>query len=153
VCEDGIKICALDTSSQGFYLRFLQWDKPDLSTPYLWLQSAKSISRHTQTTKEGPVKRSYKGIVALIAKIWGQWALEHDHSQRYLVLDAMPRRQSVHWHTPAHAPSMCQSSPQPSSPAPLKTTPGRATLHSTLAPAVQTPSLAPVSSTPPAKPP
>jgi hypothetical protein len=41
--------------------------------------------------------RYYKGIMAIIAKIWSQWAPENDHSQRWLVLDAVPRRPSAHW--------------------------------------------------------
>jgi hypothetical protein len=90
--------------------------------------------------------------MAIIAKIWSQWALEHDHTLRCLVLDAEPRRQSVHWRSPSLAPSECQSRPGLSSHAPLKTTTRRATLRSTPTPAVPTPSLAPTSSAPPAKP-
>jgi hypothetical protein len=41
------------------------------------------------------VKRSLNGIMAIIAKIWSQSALELDHSLRCLVLDAVPRRQSA----------------------------------------------------------
>jgi hypothetical protein len=41
------------------------------------------------------VKRSHKVIMAIIAKIWSQWAPESDHSQRCLVLDVVPRRQSA----------------------------------------------------------
>ena len=91
--------------------------------------------------------------MAILAKIWSQWALEHDHSLRCLVLNVVSRRQSAHWRYPALAPSAGQSSPRTSLPVPLKTTPGRTTLHSTLAPAVPTPSLAPTSSASPAKPP
>ena len=81
------------------------------------------------------MKRSLNGIMSIIANIWSQSALELDHSLRYLVLDAMPRRQRAHWRSPAQTPSACQIHPQPSSPTPLKTTPERATLHSTLTPA------------------
>jgi hypothetical protein len=34
--------------------------------------------------------------MAIISKIWSQSMLEHDLSLRYLVLDAVPRRQSVY---------------------------------------------------------
>jgi hypothetical protein len=122
-----------------------------LECPNLRLQSTKSIGRHTQTTNEGQVKRSLKGIMAIIMKIWSQWAPESDHSQRCLVLDAVPRRQSAHRCSSAHASSASQSSPQSYSPAPLKAIPGRATLHSTLALTVVAQSLAPASSAPPAR--
>jgi hypothetical protein len=92
------------------------------------------------------VKRSLKGIMAIIAKIWSQWVPESDHSQRCLVLDVVPRRQSAHWRSFTHAPSACQSSPRSCLPAPLKAIPGRATLHSTLALTVPAQSLAPASS-------
>jgi hypothetical protein len=89
--------------------------------------------------------------MAIITKIWSQWAPESDHSQHCLMLNAMPRRQSAHWCSSAHAPSACQSSPRPCSLAPLKTIPGHATLHSMLALTVLAESLAPASSAPPAR--
>jgi hypothetical protein len=89
--------------------------------------------------------------MAIITKIWSQSALELDHSLRCLMLDVVPRRQSTHCRSLAHPPSACQSHPRPCSPAPLKTTPGRATPHSTLTLADQTPSLTPARSRPPAR--
>jgi hypothetical protein len=62
-------------------------------------------------TKECQGNRSLNGIMAIIVKIWSQSALELDLSLRCLVLDAVPRRQSVHWRWPAHTPSACQSHP------------------------------------------
>jgi hypothetical protein len=59
-------------------------------------------------TKECQGKRSLNGIMAIIVKIWSQSALELDLSLRCLVLDVVPRRQSAHWRSPAHTPSMCQ---------------------------------------------
>jgi hypothetical protein len=125
---------ALDTSDLGFYLGVQQWDKPNFIPPYLLIQSAKPISLHTQTTKECQWKRSLNGMIAIIAKIWTQSALEHDLSLRCLVLDAVPRRQSAHWRSPAHTSSACQSHPS-----------------AVLAHSGQTPPLAPVSSAPPAR--
>jgi hypothetical protein len=92
VCEDGIEIRALDMSNLGFPLGVQQWDKPNFIPPYLLIQSAKPISLHTQTTKEYQGKRSLNGIMAIIAKIWSQFALELDLSLRCLVLDAVPKR-------------------------------------------------------------
>jgi hypothetical protein len=111
----------------------------------------KSIGRHTKTIKGSPVKRSYKGIMTIITKIWSQWAPKSDHSQRRLVLDTVPRQQSAHWRSSAHAPRTCQSGPRLRSPAPLKATPGRPTLHSALVLTVPTQFLAPVSSTTPSR--
>jgi hypothetical protein len=74
--------------------------------------------------------RYYNGIMAIIAKIWSQWAPENDHSQRWLVLDAVPRRPSVHWCSPMHAPSACQSGPRLCLLTPIKPPPDAR--HSTL---------------------
>jgi hypothetical protein len=128
-----------------------QWDKPNFTLPYLLIQSAKPISLHTQTTKECQGKRSLNGIMAIISKIWSQSALEHDFSSRCLVLDAVPRRQSAHWRSPAHTSSACQSHPSTMLARTFKTTPGRASPHSALTLAGQTPPLAPASSAPPAR--
>jgi hypothetical protein len=49
--------------------------------------------------------------MAIIVKIWSQSTLELDHSLRSLVLDAVPKRQSAHWRSPAHTLSACQSHP------------------------------------------
>jgi hypothetical protein len=57
------------------------------------------------------MKRSLNGIMAIIANIWSQSSLELDHSLRSLVLDAVPKRQSAHWRSPAHTLSACQSHP------------------------------------------
>jgi hypothetical protein len=57
------------------------------------------------------VKRYLNEIMAIIVKIWSQSALELDYSLRSLVLDAVPRRQSMHWRSPAHTTSACQSHP------------------------------------------
>ena len=57
------------------------------------------------------MKRSLNGIMAIIVNIWSQSALELDHSLRSLVLDAVPRRQSTHWRSPAHTLSACQIHP------------------------------------------
>jgi hypothetical protein len=68
-----------------------------------------------------------------------------------LVLDAVPRRQSSHWRSPAHTPSACQSHPSVVLTRAYKTTPRRASPHSALTLAGQTPPLAPASSAPPAR--
>ena len=57
------------------------------------------------------MKRYLNEIMAIIVKIWSQSALELDYSLRSLVLDAVPRRQSMHWRSPAHTTSACQSHP------------------------------------------
>ena len=89
--------------------------------------------------------------MAIIVKIWSQSALELDHSLRSLVLNAVPRRQSTHWRSPAHTPSACQSHPSTVLARALKDHP-RTRLTSLLAyPTDQTLSLAPVSSAPPAR--
>jgi hypothetical protein len=88
--------------------------------------------------------------MAIISKIWSQSALELDLSLRCLVLDAVPRRQSSHWRSPVHTPSACQSHPSAVLARAFKTTLGRASPHSTLNLAGQTPPLAPASSAPPA---
>jgi hypothetical protein len=62
--------------------------------------------------------------MAIISKIWSQSTLEHDLSLRCLVLDVVPKCQSAHWRSLAHAPSACQSPPWSCSPAPLKPPPG-----------------------------
>jgi hypothetical protein len=143
---------ALDTSNLGFSLGVQQWDKPNFTPPYLLIQSAKSISLHTQTTKECQGKRSLNGIMAIISKIWSQSALELDLSLCCLVLDAVPRRQSAHWRSPAHNPSTCQSHPSAVLARAFETTLGRASPHSALNLAGQTPPpLAPASSAPPAR--
>jgi hypothetical protein len=77
--------------------------------------------------------------MAIISKIWSQSTLEHDHSLRCLVLDVVPRRQSAHWRSPADAPSACQSLPLAVLARAFKTTPGRASPHSALTLASQTP--------------
>jgi hypothetical protein len=77
--------------------------------------------------------------MAIIAKIWSQSALEHDLSLRCLMLDAVPRRQSTHWRSPAHTLSACQSHPSVVLAHTFKTTPGRASPHSALTLARQTP--------------
>jgi hypothetical protein len=41
-------------------------------------------------TKEGQVKRSLNGIMAIITKIWSHSTFELDHSLRCLVLDVVP---------------------------------------------------------------
>jgi hypothetical protein len=115
------------------------------------IQSAKLISLHRQTTKECQGKRSLNGIMAIIAKIWSQSTLEHDLSLRCLVLDDVPRRQSAHWRSPAHTPSTCKSHPSAVLTCAFKTTPRRASPHSALTLAGQTPPLAPASSVPPAR--
>jgi hypothetical protein len=102
------------------------------------IQSAKPISLHTQTTKECQGKRSLNGIMAIISKIWSQSTLELDLSLRCLVLDAVPRRHSTHWHSPAHTSSACQSHPSVMLARAFKTTPGRASPHSALTLAGQT---------------
>jgi hypothetical protein len=111
----------------------------------------KPISLYTQTTKECQGKRSLNGIMAIISNIWSQPALEHDLSLRCLVLDVMPRRQSVHWRSPAHTPSACPSHPSAVLARAFKTTPGRASPHSALTLAGQTHPLAPASPAPPAR--
>jgi hypothetical protein len=103
-----------------------------------------------KTTKECQGKRSLNGIMAIIARIWSQSVLEHDLSLCCLVLDAVPRRQSTHWRLPAHTPSACQSHPSAVLARAFKTTPRRASPHSALTLAGQTPPLAPASSAPPA---
>jgi hypothetical protein len=77
--------------------------------------------------------------MAIISKIWSQSTLEHDLSLRCFVLDAVPRRQSAHWRSPAHAPSACQSLPSVVLAHTFKTTLGRASPHSALTLAGQTP--------------
>jgi hypothetical protein len=123
---------ALDTSNPGFSLGVQQGDKPNFTPPYLLIQPTKPISLHTQTTKECQGKRSLNGIMVIISKIWSQSALEHDLSMRCLVFDAVPRRQSVHWRSPAHTLSACQSHPSTVLAHAFKTTPGRASPHSAL---------------------
>jgi hypothetical protein len=81
-------------------------------------------------TKEYQGKRSLNGIMAIISKIWSQSTLEHNLSLRCLVLDAVPRRQSAQWRSPAHASSACQSLPSAVLARAFKTTPGRASPHS-----------------------
>jgi hypothetical protein len=115
------------------------------------IQLAKPISLHTQTTKECQGKRSLNGIMAIIAKIWSQSVLELDLSLRCLVLDAVPRRQSAHWSSPAHTLSACQSHPSVVLANGFKTTPRRSLPHSKLTFAGQTPSLDLASSAPPAR--
>jgi hypothetical protein len=115
------------------------------------IHSAKPISLHTETTKECQGKRSLNGIMAIIAKIWSQSALELDLSLRCLMLDVVPRRQSVHWRSPAHTLSACQSHPSAVLARAFKTTPRCALPHSALTFAGQTPSLAPASTAPPAR--
>jgi hypothetical protein len=88
--------------------------------------------------------------MAIITRIWSQSALELDLSQRCLVLDVVPRRQSVQWRLPAQTLSACQSHPTVVLARAFKTTPRRASPHSTLTFADQTLSLAPASSAPPA---
>jgi hypothetical protein len=80
--------------------------------------------------KEMSEKRSLNGIMAIIAKIWSQSALELDLSLRCHVLDAVPRRQSAHWRSPAHTLSVCQSHPSAVLARAFKTTPRRASPHS-----------------------
>jgi hypothetical protein len=77
--------------------------------------------------------------MAIILKIWSQSTLEHDLSLRYLMLDVVPRRQSALWRSPAHASSACQSLPSAVLTRAFKTTPGRASPHSALTLAGQTP--------------
>jgi hypothetical protein len=89
--------------------------------------------------------------MAIIAKIWSQSVLELDLSLHCLLLDAVPRHQSAHWRSPAHTPSACQSHPTVVLARAFKTTPRRASPHSALTFADQTPSLAPASSTPTAR--
>jgi len=101
-------------------------------------------------TKECQGKRSLNGIMAIIAKIWSQSALELDLSLRCLVLDAMPKRLSTHQRLPTHTLSACQSHPSVVLACAFKTTPRRALPHSALTFAGQTPSLAPASSSSPA---
>jgi hypothetical protein len=79
--------------------------------------------------------------MAIISKIWSQSTLEHDLSVRCLVLDAMPRHQSAHWRSPAHASNACESLPSVVLALAFKTTPRRASPHSALTLAGQTPSL------------
>jgi hypothetical protein len=110
-------------SNLWFPLGVQQWDKPNFIPPYLLIQSAKPISLHTQTTKEYQGKRSLNGIMAIIAKIWSQFALELDLSLRCLVLDVVPKRQSAHWRSPAHTPSACLSHPSAVLARAFKTTP------------------------------
>jgi hypothetical protein len=64
--------------------------------------------------------RSYKEIMAIIAKICSQWAPENDHTQRCPVLDVVPRRPSAHWRSSAHTPSTCQSGHRLRLPTPIK---------------------------------
>jgi hypothetical protein len=77
--------------------------------------------------------------MAIISKIWSQSTLEHDLSLRCLVLDVVPRRQSAHWRSPAHALSACQSLPSVVLARAFKITPARASPHSALTLAGQTP--------------
>jgi hypothetical protein len=77
--------------------------------------------------------------MAIISKIWSQSALELDLSLRCPVLDAMPRRQSAHWRSPAHTASACKSHPSVMLARAFKTTPGRASPNSALTLAGQTP--------------
>ena len=79
--------------------------------------------------------------MAINSKIWNQSTLEHDLSLRCLVLDAVPRRQSAHWRSPAHALSACQSLPSAALACAFKTTPGRASPHPVLTLASQAPLL------------
>jgi hypothetical protein len=76
-------------------------------------------SPHTNDKGESNM-RSYKAIMAIIAKIWSQWAPKNDHTQRCLVLDVVPRRPSAHWRSFAHTPSTCQSGPWLCFPTPIK---------------------------------
>jgi hypothetical protein len=89
--------------------------------------------------------------MAIIKRIWSQSALELDLSLCCLVHDVVPRRQSAHWRSPAHTPSGCQSHPSVVLTRAFKTTNRRASPHSALTFADQTPSLAPASSAPPAR--
>jgi hypothetical protein len=102
-------------------------------------------------TKECQGKRSLNGIMAIIAKIGSQSALEHNLSLRCLVLDVVPRRLRAHWRSPAHTPSACQSHPSTVLTRAFKTTPRDASPHSALTVASQTPPLTPASSAPPAR--
>ena len=58
-------------------------------------------------TKEGPVKRSLNGIMAIIAKIWSQSALELDLSLRCLMLDAVRDARACTGARPRTPPSAC----------------------------------------------
>jgi hypothetical protein len=104
-------------------------------------QSAQPISLYTKTIKESQGKRSFNGIMAIIAKIWSQSALELDLSLRCLVLDVVPRHQSAHWRSPAHTSSVCHSHPSVVLARAFKTTPRRALPHSAPTFAGQTPSV------------
>jgi hypothetical protein len=151
VCEYGIEIRALDMSNLGFPIGVQQRDKPNFIPPYLLIQSAKPISLHTQTTKECQGKRSLNGIMAIIAKIWSQSALELDFSLRCLMLDVVPRLRVRTGACPRTPSSACQSHLSVVLAHAFKTTPRRALPHSAPTFASQAPPLVPASSAPPAR--
>jgi hypothetical protein len=91
-----------------------------ISPLYLLIQSAKPASPHTQTTKEPERKRSLNGIMAIISKIWGQYALELDLSLRCLVLDAVPDARAPTGVRRACPKRLSEPRPRPCSPAPIK---------------------------------
>jgi hypothetical protein len=123
---------------------------PTLTPPYLLIQSAKPVSLHTQTTKECQGKRSLNGIMAIISKIWSQYALEHDLSLRCLVLDAVPDSRARTGARPRTPRALVRASPQPRSPMPLKPPPGAPHLTPCSPSLARRPSLAPASFPPPA---
>jgi hypothetical protein len=79
-------------------------------------------------TKGPERKRSLNGIMAIISKIWGQYALELDLSLRCLVLDAVLGARARTGVRRARPKRLSEPRPRPCSPAPIK--PPRARLTS-----------------------
>jgi hypothetical protein len=114
------------------------------------IQSAKPASLHTQTTKECQGKRSLNGIMAIISKIWSQSALELDPSLRCLVLDAVPGARARTGVRPRTPRALVRASPSAMLVRTYKAFPGAPHLTPCSPSPARRPSLALVSSLPPA---
>jgi hypothetical protein len=146
--EYGIRTHSLDTSNPRSSPCAWQRDKPDFSPLYLLIQSAKPASLHTQTTKECQGKRSLKGIMAIISKIWSQSALELDLSLRCLVLDVVPGARARTGVRPSTPRALVRAPPTAVLTRAYKASPGAPHLAPCSPSPARRPSLAPTSSLP-----
>jgi hypothetical protein len=121
-----------------------------LPSLYLLIQSAKPVSLHTQTTKECQRKRSLNRVMAIISKIWSQSALELDLSLRCLVLDAVPGARARTGVRPRTPRALVRAPPSAVLARAYKASPGAPHLTPCSPSSAIRPSLASVSSLPPA---
>jgi hypothetical protein len=82
-----IKPKSVDMIWHGFCLGFRLRDKPTLGGKQLLTYGMKCLGPCTNMTEHREGKRSYKGGLPKFAKIWSQWTLENDNTERRHVLD------------------------------------------------------------------